>query len=381
MKESPSARQSVMHPMLAVAKARLVEFVRQPEAVFWVYVFPLLMILVLGLAFRNQPEPELEIDVVKEGPYEQLVEWLQQENDLKFQLFSAEECRVRLRSGKSALAVAAQNNMISESAPKTAEASAEESSGRSDQQLSQVEYWFDPTRPEAPGLRLEIDSRLQRAAGRTDAIATQDIAFKEAGGRYIDFLVPGLIGMGLMGGGLWGVGFAIVDLRIRKLLKRFVATPMRRADFLGGVMLSRMVFMVPEILLMLAFSWLIFGVEVHGSWWLLVGIVILGAVQFSGIGLLVASRCKTLESASGLMNLVMLPMWTLCGIFFSWEKFPEIFHPVIKLLPLTPLIDSLRAVVNEGAGLIAIWHQLTIVGLWSILSFAIALRIFRWKDN
>ena len=155
---------------------------------------------------------------------------------------------------------------------------------------------------------------------------------------------------------------------------------MRRSDFLGGLMISRMLFMVPEILLMLIFSWLLFGVRIQGSWILLTALVVLGAIQFSGIGLLVASRCRTLESASGLMNLVMLPMWTLCGIFFSWENFPEIVHPLIRLLPLTPLITALRAVINDGSGLVVIWRELLIMSLWAGLSFVIALKIFRWKD-
>jgi ABC-type multidrug transport system permease subunit len=156
---------------------------------------------------------------------------------------------------------------------------------------------------------------------------------------------------------------------------------MRRSDFLGGVMLSRLCFMVPEILLILAFSWLLFGVQVQGSWLLLVGIVMLAAVQFSGLGLLVASRCKTLESASGLMNLVMLPMWTLCGIFFSWEKFPEIVHPVIRWLPLTPVIDALRGVMNHGVGFSEIAPQLGIMATWTVAAFVVALNIFRWRDN
>ncbi len=361
--------ETVLHPLLAVAKSRLIEFIRQPEAVFWVYIFPLLMIVVLGLAFRNQTKTIVEFDLVDSPAAAAVNRRLEVQADLKINVLPIETCRERLRTGKSFLVVSAT---AAKSAPATLETAAEE---------LQIEYWFDPTRPESPALRREIDDRLQRAAGRQDVFASQDVTVAESGSRYIDFLVPGLIGMGLMGGGLWGVGFAIVDLRIRKLLKRFVATPMRRSDFLGGVMLSRLLFMVPEILLILAFSWLIFGVKVQGNWFILIGIVLLAAVQFSGIGLLVASRCKTLESASGLMNLVMLPMWTLCGIFFSWEKFPEVAHPFIRWLPLTPAIDALRAVINDGAGLAAIAPELGIMSVWTVLSFAIALKIFRWQDN
>lgn len=369
MKSNETKTETVLHPLLAVAKSRLIEFIRQPEAVFWVYIFPLLMIVVLGLAFRSQTKTMVEFDLVDSPSASIVTQRLANQPDVKINVFPEGACRERLRTGKSFLVVSA-------SAPSNVSATTETTSAE-----LQIEYWFDPTRPESPALRGEIDDRLQRASGRQDVFASKNVTIEESGSRYIDFLVPGLIGMGLMGGGLWGVGFAIVDLRIRKLLKRFVATPMRRSDFLGGVMLSRLLFMVPEILLILAFSWLIFGVQVQGNWLLLIGIVLLAAVQFSGIGLLVASRCKTLESASGLMNLVMLPMWTLCGIFFSWEKFPEVAHPLIRWLPLTPAIDALRAVINDGAGLAAIAPELGIMSVWTVLSFAIALKIFRWQDN
>lgn len=403
MNDSTPPRQAVLHPMLAVAKSRLIEFIRQPEAVFWVYIFPLIMILVLGLAFRNQPQVELEFDLVAGPQANQIVDRFSGQKDVRINVLPAEECRQRLRTGKAFLVLAvnearkeqqAATNEPREKSTSIASTEAHDFASeparaetvgtvQSADNLEgyQIEYWFDPTRPESPALKREIDDRLQRTLGRVDVLTTADVEVQKSGSRYIDFLVPGLIGMGLMGGGLWGVGFAIVDLRIRKLLKRFVATPMRRSHFLGGVMISRMLFMVPEILLMLVFSWLLFGVKIQGNWLLLIGVVLLGAIQFSGIGLLVASRCKTLESASGLMNLVMLPMWTLCGIFFSWEKFPELFHPFIRLIPLTPLIDSLRAIINDGAGLTTIWPQLLIMLAWSVFSFAIALKIFRWKDT
>jgi len=339
----------------AVTITRLREFIRQPEAVFWVYIFPILMIVVLGIAFRNQGEEKKSIEIAAGPGAAKVAEWLAVEPGVETTVRDEAECRERLTSGKNTLYVLAK-----------------------DADAKTVEYFFDPTQPDARNLRADIDRRLQAAAGRTDVVSASDRHVTEPGGRYVDFLVPGLIGMGLMGGGLWGVGFAIVDLRIRKLLKRFVATPMRRTDFLGGIMISRMVFMVPEIILMIACSWLFFGVQVRGNWLALIAIILVGAVQFSGIGLLVAARCKTIESASGLMNLVMLPMWTLCGIFFSWERFPEVVHPLIRLLPLTPLIDSLRDVMIHGASFWSQWPELIAMMLWGVVTFAIALRIFRW---
>ena len=186
--------------------------------------------------------------------------------------------------------------------------------------------------------------------------------------------------MSLMGGGLYGVGFAIVDMRIRKLLKRFLATPMRKTDFLMAVMGSRLVYMIPQVIVLLLFSYLLFGVTIYGNWFSILLLIFLGAIEFSGIGLLIAARAKTLESVSGLMNLVMLPMWTLSGIFFSYERFPEVVQPIIKVLPLTPLIDSLRAVMLEGASLFSQWPEILIMSLWAALTFAIALAVFRWSD-
>ncbi|MDG1808046.1 MAG: ABC transporter permease [Pirellulaceae bacterium] len=333
---------------------RLREFYRQPEAVFWVYFFPLLMVVALGIAFRNKPVETITVDAVASPAAAVLAEDLAGDPRIVFQQYGEFECKERLRTGKSDLYL-------------------NRGSGR-------VDYFFDPTRPGSVVARDTVDNLLQRAAGRVDPVVSANQEMTETGGRYIDFLVPGLIGMGLMGGGLWGVGYAIVDMRIRKLLKRFLATPMRKTDFLMAVMASRLVFMIPEMILLVIFSHYAFGVEVHGSWVVIVFLVLLGALQFSGIGLLVASRAKTLESVSGLMNLTMLPMWTLSGIFFSYERFPEVMQPFIKLLPLTPLIDALRAVMLEGAGLGMLGPQILTMAVWGLLSFSLALYWFRWTD-
>ena len=240
------------------------------------------------------------------------------------------------------------------------------------------EYIFDPGRSESTVARDAVNNVLQRAAGRTDAAVVEDKAFDEPGARYIDFLVPGLLGMSLMGGGLWGIGYVTVDMRIRKLLKRFLATPMKRSDFLVGIMISRLLFMVPEVLVLLVFAWLAFGVTVHGSVLAVIVLILLGAAMFAGIGLLVASRARTLETVSGLMNLVMLPMWMMSGIFFSTDRFPALAQPLVKALPLTPLIEALRGVMQEGTSLATMPGTLLALVGWTVGTFALALRWFRW---
>jgi ABC transporter DrrB family efflux protein len=201
----------------------------------------------------------------------------------------------------------------------------------------------------------------------------------EKGSRYIDFLVPGLLGMNLMGTGMWGIGFSIVNSRSRKLLKRLGATPMRRSEFLLAQMIGRMVFLFLEVTVLLAFAWWAFDVPIRGSLVVLALVAVLSATAFAGLGLLVASRARTIEGVSGLMNLVMLPMWLLSGTFFSTSRFPDVIQPAVRALPLTAVNNALRAVILDGAGLAALAGDLLIVAGWAVAAFAAALILFRWR--
>ncbi|HEY4234023.1 MAG TPA: ABC transporter permease [Lacipirellulaceae bacterium] len=350
-------------PLGQLISARVREFLREPEALFWVYGFPILMTVALGIAFRNQRVEKIVVDVV-DGPAaattRDALAGATTSERFQAEILPEEQARLGLRTGRTDLVVvaAADDGAISR---------------------QRYEYRFDPTRPQSVLARNAVDDQLQRAGGRQDVADVTLTPVNEPGSRYIDFLVPGLLGMSLMGGGLWGVGFVTVDMRMRKLLKRFLATPMKKIDFLMGIMLSRMLFMVPEVVVLLLFARYAFGVVNHGSVSAVMTLVLLGATMFSGIGLLVASRAKTIETVTGLMNLVMLPMWILSGIFFSSERFPAAAQPLIKAAPLTPLIDALRAVMLEGATLASQLPRVAIMAAWGIFSFALALRWFRWR--
>ncbi len=356
MKTTPQPTSSRNYsPLGQIVLSRVREFYREPEALFWVYGFPILLVIGLGIAFRNQPVQRITVDIEAAPAAAAVAESLGEQPRFVATVYSPQEARQRLRTGKCDLIV----SVTGDSPPS-------------------YEYIYDPSRPASVLARNAVDDALQRAAGRQDVARTTEREFNESGGRYIDFLIPGLLGMSLMGGGLWGVGFVTVDMRIRKLLKRFLATPMRKTDFLSGIMLSRMLFMVPEVLVLLIFARLAFDVKIFGSVTAVVFLILLGAVTFSGLGLLVAARPRTLEAVSGLMNLVMLPMWLLSGIFFSADRFPEAIQPLIKALPLTALIDALRAVMQDGAPLMSQWPPIAIMAAWSIASFYLALRWFRW---
>ncbi len=344
------------HPFFSLIAARVREFVREPAAIFWVYVFPLIMVLALGTAFRNKPVGNFAVVVQAGVGAEPVCRMLADDGRFRVSICDEPESRRRLRTGRAELVIA-----VSSSA-----------SGGYD-------YYFDPAQANSVLARHLADELLQRAADRRDAVAVQDHASTEPGSRYIDFLVPGLLGMGLLGGGMWGVGFAIVDMRLRKLLKRYLATPMKRSHFLAALMTSRFLFTIPEVLMLLLFSRLLFGVTSQGSCWSLALLILLGTFEFAGIGLLIASRAQTIETVSGLMNAVMLPMWIGSGIFFSPERFPESLQPFLSVLPLTPLIHALRSVMLEGTSLLALGPELLLIVAWGGISFVLALRWFRWN--
>jgi ABC-type multidrug transport system permease subunit len=331
--------------------ARLKEFVREPEAIFWVFVFPILLAGVLGLAFRNRPPEALPIAVV-EGSSEARLEALSSDPDLDVRRLPADEARQALRRGRVVLVVSAG---------------------------PVPEYTFDPAQPDSRTARLAVDAALQRAAGRGDVFEARHLEVTEPGSRYVDFLVPGLLGMNLMGTGMWGIGFSLVVARNGNLLKRFVAAPVRRSHLLAAQILSRLAFLVPETAALLLFAWFLLGVPLRGSLLLLGAVAVLGALTFSGLGLLTAARPRTIEGVSGVMNLVMVPMWIFSGIFFSTERFPAVAQPFVQALPLTALNNALRAVMLDGAGLQPLLPELAILAAWGALTFVLALKLFRWQ--
>lgn len=336
--------------------ARMLELKREPEVVFWVFIFPLLLALGLGIAFRNKPADAVPLAIVQGTGSDEAAALLArspQHAAFKIKVESLDDARKGLRLGKYDLVI--------------------EPDGKGG-----LQYLYDPARPECVLARTQVNDALQAAAGRNDAVATSVVTSSEPGSRYIDFLIPGLLGMNLMNSGMWGIGFALVDMRQRKLLKRFVGTPMRRGDFLMALASSRLILMIIEVGLLLAFGVIFFHMRVLGSVFAIALIAAIGSLTFGGVGLLTASRAQKIESVSGLINLVMMPMWIFSGVFFSYERFPAVIQPLIKALPLTALNDALRASILEGTPLIHQWPRLLVMVLWGGISFVLALKLFRW---
>jgi ABC-2 type transport system permease protein len=338
------------HPLVQLTLMRSREFLREPEALFWVFVFPILLAAGLGIAFRNRPADVLKIAAVTPA----MARSLSHEKLLDVQELPTQTAEEALRTGKVAL--------LAEPGPG-----------------GTVIYRYDEANPDGRTARILADRAVQRAAGRVDPVGTADRLIREPGSRYIDFLVPGLLGMNLMGSAIWGLGFAIVDARRKKLMKRLIATPMPRRYYLLSFVLSRLSLLVIEVGALLGFGALVFHVPLRGSLFVLATLCVLGSLSFSALGLLIASRVRTLEAASGLMNLVMMPMWICSGVFFSAERFPDAVQPVITALPLTAMVGALRANMLQGASFPQIAQQLWILTGWLIVCFTLALRLFRWR--
>jgi ABC-type multidrug transport system permease subunit len=340
-------------PLNELMKARAKEFFREPEVIFWVYIFPILLMVGLGIAFRTESKEEIRVDVAAGPLAESVRSALAGSKEVRVEVIPLDPARKRYATGKVDLIIEPRDGAY--------------------------HFLYDPSRGGAEAAKIKVNDLLQAAAGRKDPIAAREELITEPGSRYVDWLIPGLMGMNIMGGGLWGLGFVTVDLRMRKLLKRFVATPMKRSDFLIALMASRLLFLVPEMVAILLVGHLLFGLQIKGSLTTLSLVALLGALSFSGLGLLVGCRTEKIEVVSGLLNVVMLPMWLLSGIFFSSQRFPDAMQPFVQALPLTQLNNALRAIILEGAPVTDQWLPVLLLSMYGAVSFTAALRWFRWQ--
>lgn len=345
-------RGGAHHPLVELTLARLREFVREPEALFWTFIFPIIMSVVMAMAFPSRGAQPVPVGIA-EGPGAETI---------RQTLANAPGIVVRgvPRGGEQrALREGVVDVIVVPTNPPT--------------------YQFDGARAESRTARLVVDDALKRAAGRVDPWEARQEPLEVPGSRYIDWLIPGMVAMGIMSNGMWGVGFSIVQARMRKLLKRMVASPMRKREYLLAQLLARLIFLAPEVAVPLGFGVIAFGMPVNGTIAAIAVVTVVGSLAFGALGLLLGCRARTFEAVSGLMNIVMLPMWLLCGVFFSSANFPQAIQPAIRVLPLTALVNALRAVVLEGGTLYAVRGELLILSAWTIVPFAVALRLFKWR--
>lgn len=350
--DQPIDRGGASHPLVELALARLKEFAREPEAVFWAFIFPIIMSVTMAVAFPGSGTKPAVVGVEPGAGAAAVRAALAQAPGITVRdVPPGDEARA-LREGEVHLLVVPTEPPA---------------------------YRFDPARDESRVARLLVDEALKKAAGRRDPWSAREEPLQVAGSRYVDWLIPGIVGLTIMGTSMWGIGFSIVQSRMRKLLKRLVASPMRRSEYLLAQVGGRMALLAPEAGVPLLFGVFVLGMPIRGSLLSLSVVCLVGALAFGSLGLLLASRARTFEAISGLMNFAMVPMWILSGVFFSSSNFPAAMQPAIQALPLTALNNALRSIVLEGSPLRSVAGELAVLAAWGIGGFALALRIFRWR--
>lgn len=331
------------------------EFYREPSVLFWGFAMPILMIVVLGLAFMNKPTEKRTIAVI--GPstkydaeFVDKLDSLSNGGTIHFEIMSREKALLSMQRGQIAVYIDSGNN-------------------------GKPEFNYDPDNNEARITYLLAANAL--LSNGNNGFDNKHITAK--GHRYIDFLVPGLLAMGIMNSCLWGIGWNLIDYRIKKLMRRMIATPVKRSIFLFAQIISRATLLVLEAIIIFSFAHWSFEVEVQGNVSALIAVMISGMVAFSGLSVLIASRASHSQVGNGLINATTMPMIILSGVFFSYENFPEWAAAIVRFLPLTLLADGIRAVFNEGANFMHVWTEILLLNIMGVAFFASGLKIFKWR--
>ncbi len=358
------------------------EIIREPEVIFWGVIFPMLMSLGLGIAFTQKPDivrnvaliessqtsasapaaPDItkylprHTEQVKSDPGGLRYELIQQDGRMGNTTF------IFIHTGWDNAMTLMKRGFLS--------VAITEDNGR-------LHYHFDPANTDAQLTYLKLSKILSQAPAPTEG-NDNIYALTVRGTRYIDFLVPGLIAMGIMMSCLWGISYGVIEKRSQKLLRRMIATPMKKSHFLVSLMSVRIALNLIESTLLFIFAYLVFDISIQGNPAALFLVFFAGNIAFSGIAVFVCSRTGKTETGNGLINVVVMPMMVLSGIFFSYHNFPEWSHPVIRKLPLTLLADGLRTIFIEGAGFTEACFPAVILTAIGLLFFTAGLKIFKW---
>jgi ABC-2 type transport system permease protein len=360
------------------------EIIREPGVLFWGILFPILMSLGLGLAFTKKADVIRKVAIINKT-----VETFTISNNEIVTDFLRDSCEKNLsgteKSWKWKYIIKDQklgNSVFLFYDMEWDEAMVLLKRGTINVLISglsnPVEYHFDPMNPDAELTYLKLGNVIGK--GKTMAAKTYSEIkpLTVTGTRYIDFLVPGLITMGVMMSCMWGISYGIIEKRSKKLLRRLVATPMRKSHFLIALITVRITMNFIESLALFLFALFAFKMTIQGDVSALILMFIAGNISFAGIAVFVSSHTSNTEVGNGLINFVVFPMMILSGIFFSYQNFPEWSLPVIKNLPLTMLTDGIRSIFNEGAGYHEVMGQVLILFSTGILFFSAGLKIFKW---
>ena len=345
----------MLNTIYQLVTAEFKEFYRNPGILFWALGFPLIIATILGFAFTRKQEVNRNIGVIVTGSNTSIIQTLQSkvpdnESYTKFTFipYTLEEAKLAMKRGKINLYI--------------------------EKKSKEYRYYFDSNNNESHLTYLLLDRMLSGAStSRVNVIQLQS-----KGDRYIDFLIPGLLSLGIMNSCLWGTAWTLMDMRSKKLLRRLISTPLPKPIFLFSHFLSRSVLSGIEYLLLMTFAYFAFNVEIQGSALGLLILFLSGTFAFSGIAIFASSRASNSQIANGVINAISFPMMMMSGIFFSYHNFPDWATSIIRFFPLTLLADSVRAIFIEGAGLNLVVGPSLILVAVGFLFFGIGLKIYKW---
>ncbi len=348
---------------LNLINMQIKEFFREPETLFWAVLFPVALAGILGLAFMQQDQNKRSVGVVETAPAARaamLKPWTEplteaqgkREAIFDFHTYPTHALAIRaIQRGEVPLFL--------ETSP-----------------AGEPVYHFDAKNAEAQLTHLLLERERLRHSGQLRAGSVQPLV--APGTRYIDFLIPGLIAMGILNSSIWGIGWTLIERRMKKLLRRMVASPMKRTEFLLSFFITRLGLSLFEFLVLFTFATLVFHVHMQGSVWAFALVFLSGNLAFGGVAVLMASRADNSQVGNGLLNAITIPMMIMSGIFFSYQNFPAWMIPIVKFLPLTVLADAMRKIFVEGAGLASVAVPCLIMVAIGSACFALGQKLFKW---
>jgi ABC-type multidrug transport system permease subunit len=339
------------------------EFFRDWEIILWSVLLPVAMAWVLGVAFVQKKVTTRQIAVV--GDLRQSSELREVINEIENRnisrpkksndhsvfrfTFTDREAALRLlRKGKIVLFIELSDEGV-------------------------VRFHLDPANETSYLSYLILSRRLSQ-----ERVEMQLTPVSTHGNRYIDFLIPGLIALGIMNSCLWGIGYVIIEYRMKKLMRRMIATPVSRAVILASFFLSRMTINFVEAALLFLFGYLYFGFKLQGDIGSVLLLFVSGNIAFAGLAFLLASRADNTRTGNGVINAFSIPLMLASGIFFSYTNFPEAIQPLLQYSPLALLADAFRTIFNSVGESREILIPAAILNAFGVFCFSISLKIFRW---
>lgn len=358
-----------MFKVIQFAKVMLKIHARDRQAIFFSVFFPLMFMFIISFASGGDPEP-IEMGIVNNADNEMAREFIASlESTLLFNITVGEESALReeLIAGDKAVVLVLPGEFSDNGTP------------------VDLKVLIDAAQVRQAGIIMPVIQQalvsVERTLRNTEPLFSLDVEdVKSRTQRYLDFVVPGLLAFSIMNIAVAGSGYNIVEYRRKGILKRLFVTPIEPRDFIGGLVISRLVICLIQLTGLLVAAILLFDVIFVGNLASLYLFILVGSVIFLSIGFCLGSIAKSQQAIIAIGNLVTFPQMILSGIFFPIEALPDLAQPVAKLLPLSFVSTGIREIAINGTGLVELLPQVAGMFVWAVVALVLAIRLFVWKE-